>query len=293
MARARNGSIEIEYDHFGNPDFPALILVMGYTAQMTLWDVEFCELLARHNHFVIRFDNRDCGLSSKTEGEPPNVMQLFMKVLAGQPITDDVPYSLSDMADDGMAVLDDLGIERAHVVGASMGGMIAQQMAIEFPDRVRSLTSIMSTTGALGVGQPTPAAAQAALLTPPPVGRESVIEWGINIGRGIAGPLFDEAGAQERAAAAFDRSFHPIGGAFQMAAMAKTGDRTEPLSKLDVPTLVVHGKMDPLVQPSGGEATADAIPGARLLMLDDMGHDLPRPLWDQISDAIAELTARS
>ena len=292
MAKARNGTVEIEYDHFGQPADPALILVMGYTAQMTAWDVEFCELLAGQGRFVVRFDNRDCGLSSKTAGDPPNVMQLLMKALSGQPIDDEVPYTLSDMAADGMAVLDELQIERADVVGASMGGMIAQQMAIEYPDRVRSLTSIMSTTGALGVGQPTPAA-QAALFSPPPPDREAVIDWTVDVGRTIAGPLFDEDVARKRAAASYDRSFHLLGGAFQMAAIAKTGDRTENLGNLDVPTLVVHGKVDPLVQPSGGEATAEAVPGARLLMLDDMGHDLPRPLWGEIADAVAEVTTRA
>lgn len=289
MPRAANGTVELEYDHFGNHSDPALLLVMGYTAQMTAWDVEFCELLASHGHFVVRFDNRDCGLSTKTQGDPPNVLALLMKALAGNPITEEVPYTLSDMAADGMAVLDDLGIGRADIVGASMGGMIAQQMAIEYPDRVRSLTSIMSTTGEVGVGSPTPAA-QTALLSPPPEDHADIGDWLVEMGRVIAGPLFDEDRARERAIAAYKRSFYPQGGSFQMAAIAKTGDRTAQLQQLDVPTLVIHGKVDPLVGPTGGEATAAAIPGARLLMVDDMGHDLPYPLWPEIVGAIAALT---
>jgi pimeloyl-ACP methyl ester carboxylesterase len=290
MARALNGSVEIEFDTFGDPSDRALMLIMGYTAQMTAWDAEFCQMLAGRDRFVIRFDNRDCGLSSKTEGDPPNVMALLMKALTGAPITEDVPYSLSDMAADGIAVLDQLGVARADVVGASMGGMIAQQMAIEHPDRVNSLTSIMSTTGALAVGQPKPDA-QAALFTPPPPGRDAIIDWTIHVGRTISGPLFDEAAARDRATAAYDRSFNPVGGAFQMAAIAKTGDRTASLKTLDVPTLVIHGTVDPLIQLSGGEATAAAIRGARLLTFDTMGHDLPRPLWPSIADAIDELTS--
>lgn len=289
MPRANNGTTELEYDHFGDPADPALLLIMGFTAQMTAWEEDFCGLLVDQGHFVIRFDNRDCGLSSKTHGTPPNIMAILLQALMGQPITEDVPYSLSDMAADAMAVLDDLGVERAHIAGASMGGMIAQQVAIEYPERVRTLTSIMSTTGEVGKGQPTPEA-QAALLAPPPEDPAAIIELGVKTGRVIAGPLFDEAGARVRIAAAIERSFHPIGGAFQMAAMAKTGDRTEGLRSLDVPTLVIHGKADPLIAPSGGEATAEAILGARLLVLDQMGHDLPRQLWPEITTAIAELT---
>lgn len=292
MPRAANGTVELEYDHFGNPADPVLLLVMGYTAQMTAWDGEFCELLASQGHFVVRFDNRDCGLSTKTQGDPPNVMALLMQALAGNPVTVEVPYTLSDMAADGMAVLDDLGIDRAHIVGASMGGMIAQQMAIEYPQRVRSLTSIMSTTGEVGVGSPTPAA-QAALLSPPPVDHAEIGDWLVEMGRVISGPLFDAARARARAIAAYERCFYPQGGAFQMAAIAKTGDRTAHLKQLDVPTLVLHGKVDPLVGPTGGEATAAAIPGAKLLMLDEMGHDLPYPLWPRIVEAITELTRRA
>lgn len=290
MPQAHNGDTAIEYDTFGSPDDPALMLIMGYTAQMTSWDNTFCELLVEKGHFVVRFDNRDSGLSTKTKGPLPNVVALVMRALSGEPITEEVPYTLSDMADDGLAVLDNLGIKKSHVVGASMGGMIAQQLAIDHPDRLLALTSIMSSTGALGVGQATPEA-QTALFTPPPPDREAVIESTVNVLSVVSGAFFDEEAIRRRTAAAYDRSYHPAGGAFQMAAITKTGDRTEELRQVAVPTLVLHGKDDPLIDPSGGEATADAIPGARLVLVDKMGHDLPRPLWPLLTDAIAELTS--
>ena len=180
MTRTTSHAVEIEFDHFGVRSDPALLLVMGYMAQMTAWEDDFCEALAARGRFVVRFDNRDCGLSAKTAGPPPNVMSLLMRALAGQEITEDVPYKLSDMAADGVAVMDELGIVRFHVAGASMGGMIAQQMAIEHPERVLSLTSIMSSTGAQGVGQPTPEA-QAALLTRPPSDIDAVAELSVKI----------------------------------------------------------------------------------------------------------------
>lgn len=288
MPRANNRGVEIEYDTFGDPDDPALLLIMGFATQMTAWHVDFCRMLADHGLFVVRFDNRDCGLSSKTEGAPPNVIAMIMAVTAGNEITEEVPYTLSDMAADGLAVLDDLGIERANVVGASMGGMIAQQMAIEHPDRVSSLTSIMSTTGNPGVGKGTPEAST-ALFTPPPADRDGAIEAAVRVGRIVSGPHYDEAEARIRIGEAFDRCFYPAGAPFQIAAVAKTGDRTDRLEALHVPALVVHGEADTLIQVSGGEATAAAIPGAKLLTFDDMGHDLPKPRWAEITSAIAGL----
>lgn len=291
MPQAKNDTVVLEYDTFGDPSDRPLMLIMGYTAQMTAWPVEFCEQLAATGHFVVRFDNRDSGLSSKTEGEPPNVMALMMAALSGGEVPD-VPYTLSDMADDAVAVLDELGIDKAHVVGASMGGMITQQLAIDHPERVASITSIMSTTGSPSVGQANPDA-MTALMTPPPNDREGAIERTVEIGRIIGGPLFDEQLVRDAATAAFDRNFNPAGAAFQMAAIAKTGDRTEGLKSVQVPALVIHGAVDPLVTPSGGEATAEALPNAELLMLDDMGHDLPRPLWDRIIGAITGLTSNA
>lgn len=292
MAKADNNGVQLEYDTFGDPADPAILLVMGFGAQMTAWDEGFCRQLAGHGYHVIRFDNRDSGLSTKTDGEAPNLLAVLAQVQAGEAVSVDVPYTLSDMAADGLAVLDALGVEAAHVVGASMGGMIVQQMAIEHPGRVRSLTSIMSTTGDPEVGRGKPEA-MAALMAPPPTEREAAIERGVALWRVISGPLFDEEEARDRSARAYDRSFYPQGAAFQMAAIAKTGDRTAGLRELSVPTLVIHGRADPLIGLSGAEATAEAIPGAELLVIDDMGHDLPRPRWPDITGAIAALAARA
>lgn len=288
MPKAHNGEVAIEYDTIGDSANPALLLVMGFSTQLTAWDLGFCQELVDRNFFVIRFDNRDCGLSHKTEGEPPNVMAIMMSVTSGSEIAQEVPYTLADMAADGMAVLDDLGIDKAHVVGASMGGMIAQMMAIGYPDRVLSLTSIMSTTGNPAVGQGSQEA-MGALLSAAPDGRDEAIERGVRIGAIVAGPHYDEVEARVRIGEAFDRSYYPAGAPFQLAAIAKTGDRTERLEKLDVPALVIHGEVDSLVAPSGGEATAAAIPGAKLVTFDDMGHDLPKNRWPAIADAIAEV----
>lgn len=288
MPVADNDGVQITYETIGDPADPATLLIMGFTAQLTAWDTEFCKMLADRGRFVIRFDNRDCGLSSKTEGDPPNIISLMMAVTSGQEITVEVPYTLSDMAADAMAVLDDLGIDAAHVVGASMGGMIAQQVAIDHPERVLSLTSIMSTTGDPSVGQGQQEAL-GALFSPPPTERDAAIQRGVDIGKVICGPHYDEEVARIRIADAYDRCYHPAGAPFQMAAIAKTGNRTEALKGLDVPTLVIHGDVDPLVTPSGGAATAEAIPGARLLTFDDMGHDLPEPRWPEIVGAIIEV----
>jgi pimeloyl-ACP methyl ester carboxylesterase len=292
MPTASNDGVAIEYDMFGETGNPAILLVMGFATQMTAWDPAFCRLLVDHGYLVIRFDNRDCGLSQKTEGTPPNLIAIMMAAASGQEIVETVPYTLSDMADDGLAVLDDLGIDRANIVGASMGGMIAQQMAIDHPDRVMSLTSIMSTTGNPEVGQGSQEA-MGALMSPAPEGRDEAIERSVRIGAIVAGPHFDEAEMRVRIGDAFDRSYYPAGAPFQLAAIAKTGDRTENLGKLDLPTLVIHGAADSLVAPSGGEATAAAIAGSTLLTFDDMGHDLPKNRWQEIADAIAANAAKA
>jgi len=280
-----NNTVSLEYETFGDAANPTLLLIMGYTAQMTAWHIDFCQQLADTGLQVVRFDNRDCGLSSKTEGAPPNVMALMIEASSGDGVKSEVPYTLSDMAGDAVAVLDAIGVDKAHIAGASMGGMITQQMAIEYPDRVASLISIMSTTGAANVGQPNPAA-MAALLSPPPADRAGAIERGVETVRVISGPLFDEELTRDAQAAAFDRSFYPVGAAFQMAAIGKTGDRTEALKSVTQRALVIHGKADPLITLSGGQATADAISNSELLVLDEMGHDLPRPLWGDIVGAI-------
>lgn len=281
--------IEICYESYGPDDAPPLLLVMGLGAQMTLWTPGFVSELLERGFRVIRFDNRDVGLSTKTDGNPPDVMALYAQAMAGQPV--DAPYTLSTMAADAVGLLDALDIGAAHIVGASMGGMIAQMIAIEHPDRVLSLTSIMSTTGASDMGQPDPEAMM-ALLTPPPTDREGAIASTVETSRIIGGSLFDEADARARAAEAYDRCFHPAGAAFQIAAIAATGDRTERLRGVQVPTLVIHGREDSLVTLSGGEATAAAVPGADLLVLGQMGHDIPRVYWPQIADAIFGIAVR-
>ncbi len=291
MAHATNGPVSLYYETQGDPGDPALLLVMGLGAQLTAWPDAMCRSLADHGLFVVRLDNRDVGLSSKSDGTPPDVMAIVGASLGGGALPE-TPYKLSDMAADAVAVLDALGIGRAHIVGASMGGMIVQTMAINHPTRVRTLTSIMSTTGAPDVGQATPAA-MGALLTAPPTTRDEAIEAGAKTWKIISGPLFDESEARKRTAESFDRCFNPAGAAFQLAAILTSGDRTAALAEVSVPTLVIHGRADPLVTLSGGQATAKAIPGARLLVLDDMGHDLPTALLPEIVDAIVGLTKES
>jgi pimeloyl-ACP methyl ester carboxylesterase len=267
------------YEVTGPDDGQPLLLVNGFTSQMSSWDPQLMDELWGHGFRVVAFDNRDVGLSPKTEGTPPEV--------GGE-----ARYTIVDMAADGMAVLDAVGIDAAHVVGVSMGGMIAQQMALDFPDRVLSLTSIMSTTGDRSVGQSTPDA-MAALMKRPPEGREAYLDQAVETAKIIGGPHVDTTWARERAAGSYDRCFNPAGAAFQMAAILASPDRTPRLGEVRCPALVVHGRVDPLVTLSGGEATAAAIPGAELLVLDEMGHDLPRPLMGQIVDAIAKVAARA
>jgi pimeloyl-ACP methyl ester carboxylesterase len=284
------GDYEICYESFGADDAPPLLLVMGFTAQMTTWPAGLISELLDRGFRVVRFDNRDSGLSGKTSGDPPDAPALLMAALAGQEVHP--PYRLADMAADGIGLLDHLGIDRAHVVGASMGGMIAQTMAIEHPDRVRSLTSIMSTTGNPEVGQADPAA-MAALLRPPAENRDDAIAQSVDTWRTISGPRFDEDRVREMARESYDRAFYPIGAAFQMAAIAAGPDRTAALAGVKVPTLVIHGRADPLITLSGGLATAEAVPGADLLVLGEMGHDLPDGYWPAIADAVASLAARA
>ncbi len=281
----------LHYDTHGDPADPTVLLVMGLGAQMTHWDVGFVEELVGRGFHVVRFDNRDVGLSTKTDAPPPNVLAMVMAALSGQAVTG-AAYLLSDMAADAVAVLDHLGVERAHVVGASMGGMIVQTMAIEFPERVASLTSIMSTTGSRDVGQ-----AQGdtlmKLMAPVPDERDAAIERSVRITEAISGPLFDEVRSRAIAEFHHDRSFHPVGVAHQMAAIIASGDRTERLRELDVAAVVIHGEVDPLVTISGGEATAEAIPGAELVRFAEMGHDMPEKIWPDIADAIEEVARRA
>jgi pimeloyl-ACP methyl ester carboxylesterase len=292
MATATNGSTTLCYETLGSPADPPLLLVMGLGAQLIVWPHGLCELLAERGFFVIRHDNRDCGLSSKSAGAPPDVMPMFFARLTGQPVTASTPYTLSDMAVDALAVLDDLGIDRAHVVGASMGGMIVQTMAIEHPDRLLTATSIMSTPFAPVVG-PSTDEATAALLAPPPADRAAYITQSVANSRIFGGSLVDEDATATTAAAHYDRCYHPEGVVFQMAAILASGDRTAALQDVRTPTLVIHGRMDSLVTLPGGEATAAAVPDADLLVFDEMGHDLPAPLWPAMVDAIATNAKRA
>ena len=284
-----NRSIELEYDHFGNPTDPALLLIMGFTAQMVAWDEEFCTQLADRGHFVIRFDNRDCGLSTKLHGVPSNSDAVIMAAMMETEMPP-VPYTLSDMAADAMQVLDHLNIERAHIMGASMGGMIAQTVAIEHPHRTKTLISIMSQPGELTVGQPTQEAME-LIVTPAPSDRDEYIAFAPKWQLWQSKKYRSDEVSRRNAIRDFDRSNYPEGGPRQMAAIYASGSRAEGLQKLQVPTLVIHGTDDQLITPSGGERTAELIPNSTLLMVDDMGHDLPQPLWPLFIDAISKHTA--
>ena len=290
--RALSNGIEIEFETFGDAGDPPLLLVMGLGAQLLSWDVELCESLVDRGFYVIRFDNRDVGLSTKVPvDENLDVMAEMMKALAGEAPA--APYLLADMAADTVGLLDHLGIDRVHLVGASMGGMIVQQVAVDHPERLLSLTSIMSTTGDPDVGQPKPEVL-AVLLDPAPAERDAYIAHSVEGSRTIGSPEhFDEDRAAVKAGQSFDRCYYPRGTANQLMAVLASGSRTDGLRKLDVNTLVIHGDVDPLVTVSGGERTAEVIPGAELMILEGMGHDVPIFYWPQIIEAITGLAARS
>jgi pimeloyl-ACP methyl ester carboxylesterase len=293
MPRAKANGIEIEYEVFGSPEHPALLLVMGLGAQLIAWDDNLCRLLVEQGFYVIRYDNRDVGLSTKFDSAGvPDLMAVLTAVTTGEPV--EVAYTLEDMADDGIALLDALGIGRAHIVGASMGGMLVQAMALRHPDRVLSLCSIMSTTGSREVGQPDPEA-MALLMAPPPSNRAEAIEAGIRGAKVLGSPGFpyDEAKARVRLGAAYDRMNYPEGTTRQLVAIVGCEDRTPALRQLDLPTLVIHGEDDKLVTPSGGRATAEAVPGAQLLMIPGCGHDLPEGSWPTVVEAIVANTAKA
>jgi pimeloyl-ACP methyl ester carboxylesterase len=281
------GELELCYETFGSSEASPLLLVMGLASQMILWDDEFCELLAAHGFWLIRFDNRDVGRSTIMRGARiPKRWQLLTRNARG------AAYSLDEMAADAVGLLDHLGIGAAHVVGASMGGMIAQLIAINHPDRVLSLVSIMSTTGDRRVGRPN---ARVALwmLRKARSDRAGYIEDHIDTYRAIGsqGFEFEEDHKRERAGRCFDRGIYPAGSARQMAAIVAAPDRTALLGQLHLPTTVIHGDADPLINVSGGRATAAAIPGAKPVIFAGMGHDLPRELWPQIIGAIVQNAA--
>ncbi len=286
-ALARVNGIDLCYETYGDPADPALLLIMGLGTQMIAWDEVFCRQLADRGYHVIRFDNRDIGKSTWLDHEEvPNPMLLFAKAAIG--LKPKVPYTLKDMAKDSVGLLDHLGIAKAHVVGASMGGMIGQEMAIEHPDRLQSFTSIMSTTGDSKLPAAKPEAT--ALLVAKPAANEAQFiafyKGMMTMLRAGAFPE-DEALDESRGIAAYRRGYHPAGSARQLAAIIASGNRTKALNGVTVPTLVIHGRPDPLVPVEGGIATAAAIPGAKLLILERMGHALPLSTWSEVIDAIA------
>jgi pimeloyl-ACP methyl ester carboxylesterase len=283
---ARANGIEICYEIFGDPGAEPMLLIMGLGAQMVLWDDDFCRQLAARGFRVIRFDNRDIGQSSKLTGgkrlTPLELLKLrFLKI----PV--EAPYKLYDMAQDVIGLMDALKIKSAHLVGASMGGMIAQEIAIVFPERVRSLISIMSTTGNPKVPPPTREAAT-LLMAPPPATREEYLARFAQTWKMLRAGSFpeDEALDRSRAERCFERGLNPAGVGRQLRAILASGSRKQRLASVKAPTLVIHGTVDPLVRPEGGRDTAASIPGAELLMIEGMGHALPIPMWPQVIDAI-------
>ena len=290
-AFANANGIELCYDTFGDPQAPPLVLIMGLAAQMIAWDDEFCAALAGRGYRVIRFDNRDIGLSTRFDGAGlPDVAAAFMAAMQGRPVT--APYVLSDMAADVVGLMDALSIGSAHVVGASMGGAIAQTLAIEHPQRLRSLTSIMATSGAADLPPPRPEAL-AVLFKPTPLEQAAYFESYVQTWKVLRGPGFplDEARDLDRAGQNFARGLNPAGVARQLMAILASGSRREALRSVSVPTLVIHGKADPLVPVECGIDTARAVPGAELLLIEGMGHALPIPAWPQIIEAIARHAA--
>jgi hypothetical protein len=281
--------ISLEYTSMGNSEHPAILLISGLGAQWISWAEGFCSLLVDHGYFVVRFDNRDCGHSTQLDGVTVDLLPLLHAANAGDlaRARELVPYTLEDMASDAIAVLDALTIDRAHIVGASMGGMIAQTVAIRYPQRCRSLTSIMSTTGEAEYGSSS-AEAQQVLMTARPTTRAEFIESSLDTKVWLSKRYADDEAIRADAAASFDRAFTPAGTARQFAAIVASGPRDGALRELSVPTLVIHGLDDTLIDPSGGRRTAEIVPNARLLEVADMGHDRPEPLWPLLTGAIAE-----
>jgi pimeloyl-ACP methyl ester carboxylesterase len=288
MPRLKANGIEIEYETFGDPKSVPVLLIGGLGSQLLSWDEEFCEQLRDRGFFVIRYDNRDAGLSTKFEaaGEPD--------LLAAFGGNANPAYHLDDLADDAAGVLNALGIDAAHIVGVSMGGFIAQLVAINHPDHVLSLTSIMSGPGGEDAVPPEPVGADVLMRIPPPT-REGRIEHGLWIRKTLkgSGDPFDKAMESRQVERAYDRSYYPVGTGRQLVAILAAEGRLEKLSRIKVPTLVIHGTGDVLVPIENGRRVAHAVPGARLLEFDDMGHNLPERVWPQVFDAIEELTRQA
>lgn len=293
MAQLEANGIDIEYDTFGNPDHEPILLIMGLGTQMIAWSPEFCNALAERNHYVIRFDNRDIGLSTKFDHEPvPGRFGFFLNYALGMKIK--APYSLSDMAADAAGVLDGLDIEAAHIVGASMGGMIAQHLAFDHPARVLSLTSLMSTSGRPGLPKADSDVARHIFFTKPrSLDREVMIDHLVKSRKMIASPAYPRSDDEwrELVSISMERSFYPSGFGRQSAAIVADGSRARRLGRVRAPTLVIHGRDDPLVPVEHGIDTARHIKDARLEIIDGMGHDLAPPLVEQLTTLIADHAA--
>ncbi|MBI4766230.1 MAG: alpha/beta hydrolase [Deltaproteobacteria bacterium] len=291
MAKAKTNGIEIEYDTFGDRTSPPILLIMGLGGQMIAWEEDFCKQLVNKGFYVTRFDNRDIGLSTKIEeAGVPDIMEALTASMQGKKVQSF--YSLDDMANDAIGLLDTLGIKKAHICGASMGAAITQVIGYSHPSRVLSLITIMGSTGNPKLPLAKPEAMQ-FLMTPAPVEREAFIEHGIKMWKVLNASFpFDEADTRKRMAASYDRSFYPQGIARQLMAIMANGNRKPRLASVTAPTLVIHGAEDPLVPVEGGKDTAEAIPGARLLIIDKMGHSLPKEAWPQIVGAIADHTGK-
>ncbi len=293
MTAITANGITIEAETYGNKADPAILLVMGLGAQLTLWPIELVDALVARGFFVIRYDNRDVGLSQKfDDAGVPDMMAIMGALMGGQ--TPNIAYSLDDMAADGVGVLDALGVDKTHIVGASMGGMIAQLIAIHHPERVRTLTSIMSTTGNRDLPPAKPEAMAVLTSRPTSADADTLVAFGVNAARIIGSPGYpaQEERLRSRVRADLERSFSPFGTMRQMAAVVANGDRRARLAAVTAPTLVVHGEADPLVPLEGGQDTAAAIKGAELLTIPGMGHDLPLELVETIASAVARTAAR-
>ncbi|MBX7501500.1 alpha/beta hydrolase [Qipengyuania sp. YG27] len=289
MPKAQANGIEIHYEEHGDPNAPPMLLIMGFGAQLTLWPDELVEALAAHGFRVIRYDNRDIGLSHKFDGvKAPGLVKLTLLSKIG--LTPKVPYTLADMADDGAGLLDALGIAKAHIVGASMGGMIAQHFAARHADKCLSLTSIFSTTGNPKLPPAKPEAMKALVTRPKSTEEKVLVDHGVMLARTIGSPGYpaEEERLRERTAASVRRSFYPEGPTRHLSAIVADGDRRPMLKGISVPTLVLHGEDDPLVPCEGGRDTAASIPGAKLKTIPGWGHDLPLELVDELAATIAE-----
>ena len=289
MPKTTANGIEIHYEEQGDPAAPAMLLIMGFGAQLTLWPDELVEALAAQGFRVIRYDNRDVGLSQKFDGvKAPGLVKMTLLSKIG--FTPKVPYTLADMADDGVGLLDALGIERAHIVGASMGGMIAQHFASRHADKCLSLTSIFSSTGNPKLPPAKPEALKALVTRPKSTEEEALVEHGMMLARTIGSPGYPSADERlrERTRASVRRSFYPEGPTRHLSAIVADGDRRDMLETISVPTLVLHGEDDPLVPCEGGRDTAASIRGAKLKTIPGWGHDLPLELVDELADAIAD-----